>query len=103
MTSAGQASWSRTFAVLAPPARNAEVYGVTTSSYLVSIAVYDTEPGVSSPALRLTRNGEPARCWSQAGQNVSPATIAPGFVVPWLDGASPTRSSTLVRPPRNFT
>jgi hypothetical protein len=32
MTSAGQASWSRTFAVFAPPARKADVYGVTTSS-----------------------------------------------------------------------
>jgi hypothetical protein len=28
-------------------------------------------------------------------------TSAPGFAVPWLEGASPTRSSTLTAPPRN--
>jgi hypothetical protein len=32
MTSFGQASWSRMFAVFAPGARNAEVNGVTISS-----------------------------------------------------------------------
>src|SRR4051794_26048559 len=102
MTSAGHAFWGRTFAVLSPPARNADVYGVTTSSYDVSTTVYETRPGVSSPALRLSRNADPARCWSQASQTVWPATKAPGLVVPWLDGASPTRSSTFVAPPRNL-
>jgi hypothetical protein len=39
MTSAGQASWSKMLDVLGPGARKADVYGVTTSSYLVSMTV----------------------------------------------------------------
>ena len=39
--------------------------------------------------------------WSrQAGQNSTPAGSANGFVVPWLEGASPTTSSVLPSSPR---
>jgi len=38
-TSAGHASWSRMFAEFGPGARNADVNGVTTSSWLVSTTV----------------------------------------------------------------
>jgi hypothetical protein len=64
--------------------------------------VYDTDPGVSSPAFSLVRKSDPAICWAHASQIVVPATNAPGFVVPWLDGDSPTRSSTTLAPPRNL-
>src|SRR5216684_537160 len=50
--------------------RKALVYGVTTSSSLVSMTVYWTA-GTVGFALRLVRNGEPASCGTQAAHWVA--------------------------------
>ena len=56
--------------------------------------------GASGGALRCSISGEPAIWSKQAGQNSTPAGSANGFVVPWLEGASPTTSSVRVSSPR---
>jgi hypothetical protein len=67
------------------------VNGVTTSSWLVSMTVYETPGRVSPPALSATRNAEPWICSWHAGQETKtppartptpgPARVASPFAV----------------------
>src|SRR5262245_58192706 len=94
------------------PERNADEYGVNTSSYSDSITVYFTPGSVSPPAFKLLRNGEPAICSLHAAHNdvtndgppgsTASKPVSPKRFVPWFDGAMPTSVSTFDAPPRNF-
>ena len=70
------------------------MYGVTTSSSLVSMTVYDTLDTVGS-ALSVARKDEPTSCCTHASQvvlstlltgtsrpSVSPSAVSPSSVVP---------------------
>jgi hypothetical protein len=76
------------------PGRQERVYGVTTSSSLLSITVYDTLDTVGS-ALSVARKDEPTSCCTHASQvvlstlltgtskpSVLPRTVRPSSVVP---------------------
>ena len=47
-------------------------------------------------------NGDPGGLLDGMRGTRRPSGEASGCVVPWFDGASPTRSSTFAPPPRNF-
>ena len=74
---------------------------MTTSSCLVVTVVYQAGPGASGGgSLTLRMKAEPAFCCAHAVQPNTPAGPASGLVVPWLEGARPTTSSTTPSSPR---